>query len=307
MKYAIVNFTKLTPNSVIASNRIATYLKSVIPESVLIDRKEACNPKRQYDYIILINGSFGFCDFREEIIALCRNNRRFIWAGNDYAIKIPSQLKKCLGDLTYWCSYDVDEGDRYKYVNWNSLAYEPLAHQPPKTFGGLMYFGAYRKGREKSFENYLSEKVDYDVYLATSSKSNAKKFFRVNPKATFFEGRPPFLLEALSAFENTIYIEDEKMHQLYCSPSNRFYEALSSDVFLLFDHECLNTFKRAEIGIDEYLVADHKEVTSKLKHRNELHQRQRKEFRDLLDNDTSFDSDLTMAMDGLTTKQFMKA
>jgi len=312
MKYAIVNFTKLTPTSLIASNRIATHLKTVIPESVMIDRKEACNPKRQYDYIILINGNFGFCDFREEIIALCRNNKRFIWAGNDYAIRIPSQLKKCMDDLTYWCAYDMDKDDgtmtsEYKYVNWNALTYQPLDHQPPKTFGGLMYYGAYRAGREKYFEEYLGEGVDYDVYISASSKPNAKKFFRLNPKAKFFEGRPPYLLETISAFKNTIYIEDEKTHQLYCSPANRFYEAVSSDVFLLFDHKCLPTFERAEIGITEYLVAGREEVEDKLKHRNELHQRQRKEFRDLLDCSFNFDSDLTMAMDGLTPTQSAKA
>jgi hypothetical protein len=296
MKWAIVNFTKIVPNSIIASNQMAVHLAQTLPDCEVIDRKTACNPNKKYDCVILINGAFGFCDFRDEVVQLCQNNDKFIWAGNDYAIKIPSQIKNHLHDLTYWCAYDMQGASNYRYVNWNSITYRPLGYYPPKMYGGLMYFGAYRQGREKYFAEYLGQQVQYEAYISGSSKRVAQKFLKLNPKAKIFEARPPELAQTLSPFSTTIYIEDVKMHQLYCSPSNRFYEALSAGVFILFDHNCLNTFKRAEIEIGDYLVNGHQEVGSKLKHWSELQQRQKKEFAERLADDNSFARDLASAI-----------
>ena len=52
-------------------------------------------------------------------------------------------------------------------------------------------------------------------------------------------------LKELQEYGCTIYLEDETSNDVYTSPANRFYEALSADLFMFVDDIAAHTLKRA--------------------------------------------------------------
>jgi len=250
MEVAVLNFTKVAGSkSMQASNNLAWWLVGNM-DAVLIDGKDACLPSR-YDWVFLVNGPFLFCDFRDEVVALCKANTNFIWIGNDYAITIPTPLKFITErNLHYWCAYE-DAGSNHHLINWNALKYDgKKSEQVPVKYDGLAYYGAYRIGRETYFREYFSSK-DYPVYVSTSKKS-FQKFLRLNRS---LRTTPPIqsISRQMGQFQAVIYIEDLQTHRQYCHPANRFYECLSAGVPQLFDKATEGTFKRAGIGVGPYV------------------------------------------------------
>lgn len=249
---ALVNFMPIRRASTISCNNIARYLADKFGFTV-IDNKEACKPKK-YAALVIVNGASLYCDFREELKALCEKNDRIIYVGNDYKIEIPSQISfiKKMPGFTLVANHDnFANYKNYKYVNFNQLTFEPNKELVGKRYSGIAYYGAYREGRELYFKKYFSANSGKDVFIS-SSIGGRKKFTRINPKINFFEMKN--VIRDFSLFESTIYIEDKRTHKLYNSPANRFYECLSAGVLIYFDKSCLNTFNRAGIDISEFVI-----------------------------------------------------
>lgn len=279
IKTAVINFTKYSETSTIASTRIATYL-SRLTGAQFIDSKESCFISK-YETIFIVNGPMLFCNFREHLVALCQANKdsRFIWVGNDYMIKLPSQLNFIKNEkFEIWSAYEIPDSDhKHQLVNWNSLTFTPNLDLKPKTFSdGLIYFGAFRKGREKSFKKYLSQEAPYKVHISCSARARGS-FFEVNKNAEFHH---PFsdVITGLSPFLTTLYIEDETSHRLYCSPANRFYESLSAGALILFDRSCQSTFSRAGFDVGAFTVDSVDDVARALSGAQALLKEQRVRF-----------------------------
>lgn len=271
---AIINFQKLSAKSIQASNRIARFLAERYGFFV-VDNKSACSPRR-YDTIIIVNGCGLYCDFLPELVNLCKANSRFIWVGNDYAIKIPSQIQFITEREFYLVSaYDnFQKVKHYFSLDWNRLSFVPNKVALEKRFTGLAYYGAYRLDREPDFKKYLGTNK-YTCYISTSRLAESK-FKVINPKAVFFS-MPNNLLSTFGQFSDTVYIEDRKSHDLYCSPANRFYEYLSAGVMTHFDASCEGTFQKAGIDISDYIVTGPDDIVKRMGD-VKLFQKQRREL-----------------------------
>jgi hypothetical protein len=92
-------------------------------------------------------------------------------------------------------------------------------------------------------------------------------------------------------FSDTIYIEDKFTHTNYNSPANRFYECLSTGVYIHFDFSCLLTFNKAGIDIKPFIVDGHKDIENKL-HNTELIKLQKEILYDGKDYLAELDSDI---------------
>lgn len=258
MKTAVLNFMKCSPNSIVASNRIATYI-SMLLGCELIDNKDAIF-ETKYDRLFVVNGPLAFCDFREQVQELCVNAKELIWVGNDYAIKMPKYIK----DREHWVfsAYENKYGFKnHALVNWNQLTFYKNMKISNGGIAGLTYYGAYRDDREVYFQRYLASKK-YPVNVSTSARAKPS-FEKINPQIQFWNGKD--LVPALSKFDTTIYIEDVTSHKVYCSPANRFYESLSAGIGVLFDVNTEHTFDQAGIDVKKWIVRDDMDVKGFLK------------------------------------------
>jgi len=245
---AVVHFTEVLNKTSLASARVARFIATELGLEII----DNANKADKYETLIVVNSPFAFCTWRETAKELIEKADRYIWVQNDYAIDNP--LKRKPDEI--W-SIIVKEGT--KYINWNSLMFKPNPKPLKKKYvDGLLYYGAYRKGRIKYFEKYLKDKP-YNVYIL-SSKNGARQFFKLlRNKAKYFPPiSDPTLLEIFAA---TIYLEDEISHTMNMSPANRFYECLSSGIAMGIDPAAAHTLTKEGVkNVDKYLINDEKDV-----------------------------------------------
>lgn len=261
MKYSyVVNFTKCTPGSITASNRIATWLSQRTGFN-LIDTKEtadiALGASDKIDKLILVNGMFAFCDFRGQVVDLAQRAEQIIWIGNDYAIKVPSQLKKALAGrnnilVAQYSHNEKDLFSDYYLLDLNKLTYNPHQKPRPVQYEGLMYYGAYRESRAAMFQKYFAPNDHYQVFISTSTK-NIPAFKDHNPNIRFMQNMPN-LVATIGQFQGTVYIHDDMPDGMEVTPANRFYECLSAGTLIMFDVATKPTFDKAGIDVTPWLV-----------------------------------------------------
>lgn len=273
MKQAVLNYMKISDNTKVASNRIALYIAQKTG-AILIDTKKSVI-KDTYDRIFLINGPSLFCDYREEMKELVYKCKQVIWVGNDYALAIPRFVKDHPEFVMFAAYENFKDWKNHHLVNWNCLTFEPDREAMKVAYPGLCYYGAFRDDRKLYFEKYLSSDL-YDKYIS-SSKADLSKFSHITRNFKSWDGS--HLLAKLGLFESCIYIEDETTHDIYCSPANRYYEALSTHTLQLFDVSVLKTFKKAELDISDFLVASPSDYAAKLKSHKSLLKEQIKKLR----------------------------
>jgi hypothetical protein len=253
MKSAVVNMMRCTPGSIIASNRIAKFLAAHVG-CPLIDNREACVPQ-DLDRVYVVNGPMLYCNFRPEMQALVNRAKQVVWVENDYAIQMPGFIKAREPVILSACE-DYRESLEYGYVNWNQLTFEKDIQPTTISREGLLYYGAFRKGREKYFKKYLASDL-YPTHISCSRPA-AQKFFAIAPKARYFETGN--VMAFLGAYRAVLYIEDVRSHECYTSPANRFYEALSTYTLQLFDKSVIGTFDKAGIDVRPWVVDSPEEV-----------------------------------------------
>lgn len=291
MNQAVLNFMKIGENSIVASNRIAKYIAQKTG-ATLIDQKKAVTGE-VFDRVFLVNGPGLYCDYIREMEAICLHAKQLIWIGNDYAIKMPSFVKNH-PNLWHFSAYEnIYNSRQHHLVNWNQLTFDKSISAKVVQFKGMAYYGAYRQDREKYFKKYFHKNRPYPLHISSSTQGLAK-FRQEFGRFTEWDGSN--LLNKLGYFESTLYIEDEKSHRIYCSPANRFYEALSADCLILFDVSTVGTFERAGIDISPWVVDGPEEYAMKLAHSDELKNAQMASLRSrdyLFDLDAEFNLALT--------------
>jgi hypothetical protein len=268
----VVNFTKCSAKSTIASNRIAGFIAEQLG-APLIDTKAAAQHYLAVDggkstNAFFVNGMFQFCDFRDEAVQIAANAKRMYWCANDYAIQMPGKLKR-LPHVRLATFDNFNDHPAHLYINWNQLTHGPTAKNPKEKKPGLIYWGAFREGRLPSFRRYIGGAVGkYPVTISTTPK-NREKFSALNGNVEFFEG---FLDPQVDPgrWQATLYIEDKESHENYHSPANRFYEALAAGTLILFCKSVVRTFNRAGIDIAPWLVGSADDVANALASHKEL-------------------------------------
>jgi hypothetical protein len=178
---------------------------------------------------------------------------------NDWNLGEPRILWSAVKDSnrTYSVITNVDEKsskivtkytDKWHHVNLNSLIFKPVNTEDCQKEDGV-YYGSYRKGREKYFKKY------FDTVLVSTHVKNRDKFLALDVNPNFI-GRIDWKKEGLAPYKASLYIEDEITHLRYHFLANRFYEALNYGVVPIFDKSCSNTLKLSGYDISEDYIVD---------------------------------------------------
>jgi hypothetical protein len=228
---------------------------------------------KQYDVIICAYASPYMPHVPYRQILEKNPKARYVWLVNDHDVEDNQLLR--WGVINMGLVYDMicnnpREGYRHWILNnnianrklndfihkWLTVNLNSLIIDPDRTpvnhsdKNGVIYYGTYRKWRAESFKKFLTR----GVFLSASSK-NWKKFQALGcdcnymPKLEWQKNN-----EDLRKFKYSIYMEDEHTHTNYAFLANRFYEALMSDVVMLFDADCANTIQKCGYKIPENLI-----------------------------------------------------
>ncbi len=302
----VCHMTKCSPTSMVQSVRIASFISNTLnlPLFHYDDQWEHFNQATANNALrrlILVNSPTGFAsaDMRWRVAELVHRSVETIFVQNDYKMKPPSQIKNYnekTHEYTPGLSADyyglhlwtaVPEAERgmlgraakRTYINWSELSYKPIpeAVQRGARKGGLVYWGAFRKGREPMFERYFNTD-EYDVTISCPTVGRKKFLPHVGDGVQF---EKPFrnLHEQLLGYNTTIYIQDKHSNTTYCSPGNRLYEALSAGVAVLVHWASAETLKKAGfVNVDDYVVRNAQEVGAKLLHAGQIAAKQHNEW-----------------------------
>jgi len=300
----IFSFIKITPGSIIASARIATHLSDLLGAKIHADEHVADGPT---DTLIIVNGAYAFTGnvILGALASAIEEADKIIWVQNDFTI-IPqkhtgaatSPFRKAFrlrhergkGAPIYWTTVKNMSrpglsrsghliGDCSRYMNWNALA---MLDDP--TVSGevdrrpyrdrMVYYGSFRKTRKPYFDRYFM-----DPATKTTISSPTKKFEAeyLSPKVTH---APKFreLYTDLNLYGLGLYIEDQKSHDEYHSPANRFYEMLSARVPMVFQPESRGMLKLAGYDVSPWVVHSSKDIENAMDRQCEIQAQQFNEF-----------------------------
>lgn len=267
----VAHMTECKPGSTIAGARVARFISHTLGIP-LVDTAEKTKDIGEIDRLIIVNGPMAFCDFLPELAELVHRTEEVIWVQQDYTIMPPkpvsdaqSPFRKVFADRrirpTFWttcCDNILLPRDRY--INWNQLTYEQKPFRIA-TENSVLYYGAFREKRIKSFDRYFREPM-YPLSVSTTTL-RAKKFREIGTGEVFI---PPFnsVINEAGRFAAALYIEDEKSHGSFHSPANRFYEMLSAGVPMFFDSLCVPQLEKAGISVPlRWWVASNEELAHK--------------------------------------------
>lgn len=257
-------------------------------------------PDVYHDDVFVVNsmGAFSSNEFRHLLADQVRHCKRMIYVQQDYTIHPTSQVQKVLRDERGESHmFPFEKGPvlwttvpslmckpQDSYVNWNALTYEESFDYVGFRTPGLVYWGSYRKGREKYFGEYFDD-VNYQVTLLVG-KPIFKKFDALNA----VRQDPWKSISQLAHYEATVYIEDEKQHGEFHSLANRFYEALSAGLAIFIDKNAVSTFDEEGLYVDPYwVVSSAQDVAHRLPAARQTAARQKAawsdQFREQLDKD----------------------
>jgi hypothetical protein len=285
MKTAVFTFVKPSPNSVIASVRIAKFIAKTLDVPVHFDERIR---EHRWDVLILVNGAFSYCASRDDIAVAVRKARRIIWVQNDYMIYAPipdgeaeSTFRKAfrirrdrgLPDMDHWTTVKekCTMTDASRYINWNMLTAlkQPMSCNRDAS-GDLFYYGAFRSNRVKTFDRYFKRrKIDLTISSAN------KHFIERYPHARVFSAieRGSFYDE-LNSHGLGLYIEDPRSHRQFHSPANRFYEMLSAGLPMVFEPDAVNMLSEAGFDITPFIADNQRDARQMMKRRRTIQRHQ---------------------------------
>lgn len=176
MKTVICTYTRFSPNSVVASNRIANWLSTKYGFKLLDnaeDLKENIH-NEEIENIIIVNGIPTFCGFREELYSFIETqaargrNVRFFWVGQDYNPSMRLQsgqiraVKENNCEFILLSAFDIGIWGEYAnnvtsshYINWNMFTYDKEPELETEVVDSLLYYGALRRNRMVKLSKYL--------------------------------------------------------------------------------------------------------------------------------------------------------
>jgi hypothetical protein len=279
MKVGVVIFGAYAEDSVVATNRIAKYIKDTViargHDCKFLDNKyKEFSPDEKFDTLFIINGPTPFSKIRDGLQEMFRkylHETNFIWVGNDYSSDMMCHAMYRFihqGNYRLWAAYENFRNEpQYDYINWNQLTFVPgLDNAPREKIEGIFYYGAWRKSRVNYFETYFKTDL-YPVYISPTTPAVGKKFQELgeNIKLTGrLSGISDKMVQQIGEYSTLLYMEDRSSHNRFCSPANRFYEYISSGSLVLFDSHCKKTFDQAGVDIEPYIVNSPADVKEKM-------------------------------------------
>jgi len=280
----VCHITGCGKNSMVASVRIARFVAEQLNLELFHEEEMIADVLDRYPAIrnfIFINSPTGFAsaEMRDTVAELVHRAERSIFVQNDYKMKPPSQIKNynerkynephggssTFYNMDLWTAVPAVLSGLGKqavrqYIDWGKLSYRPIESVQEDHFLDFIYWGAFRKGREKAFSQYLN----VDGFHISSSRQSAKHWHPLTPNALLLV---PFrnLVTELTRYKATVYLQDEFSNKTYCSPGNRLYEALSAGVAVFVARESISTLEQAGFELcDDFIVSSSEDIKNKI-------------------------------------------
>jgi hypothetical protein len=281
MKTAVFSFINPSPNSMIASARIARFVAKTLNVPLLWD---ASVRDTRWDVLILVNGAFSFCNVRDDLAVAVRRAKRIVWIQNDYAIYPPvpdgvaeSTFRRAFVireergrprmDLWTTIEENAQKTKSSRYVNWNMLTALKIPLRITRNHSDdLFYYGSWRQYRDKSFDRFFSTRR-IPVSISSASKKFAERY--PHARAAGMIERGAFFHE-LNAHGFGLYIEDVRSHRQFHSPANRFYEMLSAGLPMLFEPESRAMLQKAGFDPKDFIVRNARDVRDRMTERHDI-------------------------------------
>jgi len=285
----IVYYPANAESKVVAGARLARWLVTRLPRGILVDGKTVrdvaaqCENSENAFNVFIVNVPKPMVAHVAAAEVLVSKARSLVWLQNDYAIQTPTPTTNGASIFTRAFTHRVREKlpmwvwttceDRVKhiptmakYVNWNCLAIEPMLDMVPPVSKKMLYWGAYRPGRQKSFARYFDEDSnnpeDYtDWYLEkyvriSATPNGASKFMSATKLVSDCFVGIIDVPEGIQKYAATVYMEDEMSHKRYHTPANRFYESLAAGVPMLIDNTAIGTIVKAGYAVPPAYISE---------------------------------------------------
>lgn len=285
---ALFNFVKVRPGSIIASNRIASFVAEQLSVPIVDDEKISL--RTDLDVLLIVNGAYAFSKTLPELAVAIRGARRVVWIQNDYTIIPPKAESGAespfrlsfrmrhdakLPPIDYWTTVADNTmlTKQSHYVNWNCLTFDEQKKPDGAHFGDVVYYGSFRSQRRRYFDRYFQRP---SVKHTISSPSGDKFRDSYPSNLITHEGK---IAEDLGGWLSRrglgLYLEDRPSHSNYHSPANRFYEMLSAGLPIAFQPETGSMMRRAGYDPEPYFVSSPSQVGRMLAQRAKTASEQR--------------------------------
>lgn len=270
--------------STIAFLRIIRWIEKNIKGVSLCDKvtNGVIQESRKCDIIVIVYSAY-YADYKglSRLIYL-NHKKRLFFLINEYGLSPNADVNTALRTCGYEVIANYDEGTsginhyvKFHQVNLNVSAFYEMDNKPfHERTSKLIYWGRYRRNREKYFKKYF-----HDITISTSQK-NKRSFLGLRQKNTIIDRLclcsnyrhnkkiSKSLFPEVNDIENyryTIYIEDEYTHTHYNHLADRFYEAVSHGLIIFFDSNTKNTVRRSGYHIPNfYFVSSREEIDDKI-------------------------------------------
>lgn len=274
MKAAVLHVNTANKLATSPTMRIAKFVADTlrIPLAYDVPSAQAVLAAGSYDILFVKYGMIKFSEQREEAMKLYAGATTIVNLENDYSFKPDPRFGKANGSYTAWTNVSWQDRPDHFYTNWNVLTWAPPAEwehpwaTAPVEEAGLLYWGAFRPDRFKSFSRFFKDAA-YPITISTYR--GRKDFSLLNPNIKFIGANA--LPKNIRKYGATLYIEDETSHTLFTSPANRFYEALQNRLAILVDEAAVPTLNKAGFAVPlTHVVRDAVDVAGALNRVDEI-------------------------------------
>jgi hypothetical protein len=285
MNSAIYSFVAISDNSMVASVKVAQFLRDELQLPLTHDARALDN---DLDVLIIVNGAFAFAKHLQELHDAILGAEKIVWVQQDYSIvppinngKAQSPFRRAFVErkeqgkshLEFWttCEKESKLTPLSTYINWNCLTMLEKPLRRAMDHNDVVYYGSYRVGRIKTFDNFFMN-PKCKMVISSPSKHFQERY---DSEKIQHLGVQPDLLKWLNERGMGLYLEDGKSHREYHSPPNRFYEMLSAGLPMVFEEAAGMTLRKAGYDPSEYAVSSPLEIARKLDHRDRIAKEQR--------------------------------
>lgn len=292
-KAAIFSFVRVSDASMVASVRVARYLRDYLGFPLYDDEKIG---SVDVPVLIIVNGAFAFCKCLEELSRAILRAKKIVWVQQDYTVVPPindgsatspfrrafvERRERGLDHLHLWSTVtEKITTPLGHYCNWNCLTLDDandatVAARRRRAPGDLLYYGSYRAGRVRDFDRFLETPRVPTVISSPSRKFEERYQHHLVTHAPKIEED---FYDFLGKHGMGLYVEDRWSHSHFCSPANRFYEMLSAGLPMVFQPECGSMLRRAGYDPEPYYAESARHVPKLMDRRDSVGSEQREKW-----------------------------
>lgn len=257
MKMAVLHVNSCNRNACSPTVRIANFIATQLNIPMIYDNTTAQVFMDTYDVLFVLHGVLLFSAHRIEAMELYRRAKKVITVSNDYSFSPCRRMSGYQGEIRWTTikNSSLRKG-KDKFINWNKLTWYPeYVYVEPKVIG-LLYYGAYRTGREDMFRKYFIN-PEQPTHIISYPK-NHEKFRELSSNIIVYK---PFKhYGQLQAFGATLILQDIFSRSNWDCPANRFYESLFLRIPMYFDVSSIDSFKWYGYDIKQFTVKNPHEL-----------------------------------------------